>query len=90
VGEYLGIDISSGKEDVIAGISEQMEESVFFHRVQIRVEEHWVIEVNAGFVKGLSFSAVLGREGFFDNFRIQFDHSADPPFFEIEKIPVIQ
>lgn len=90
VGNYLGIDISGGKEGTIGGISEGLQESVYFHKVQIWVEENWLIEVTAGFVKKLTFSGILGRNGFFDNFHVHFDHTAYPPIVEIEKIALIQ
>lgn len=90
VGEYLGIDILRGKESVIGGISEGMQEPVYFHKVKIWVEENWIIEVIAGFVKKLSYTGILGRSGFFDNFYVRFDHTANPPAFEFERIPQIQ
>ncbi len=90
VGEYLGIDVRSGKESMIGGISEGMEEPVFFHNVQIWVEENWLIQVDAGFVKKLMFNGILGRGGFFDNFFVRFDHTSSPPTFEIDRIPAVQ
>jgi hypothetical protein len=50
------------------------------------VELEWVIEVNAGFCKGLALTGILGRNGFFDNFQISFDHSLTPPVVEIARI----
>jgi len=46
----------------------------------------WVIEVMAGFVRKLGVLGILGRNGFFDNFHVHFDHSCYPPVVEIKKI----
>jgi len=90
VGDYLGIDVKSGNSTTLGGISEGMEEPVFFHKEQIWVEESWLTEVEAGFVKKLRFTGILGRNGFFDNFLVRFDHTHNPPEFEIERIPPVQ
>lgn len=90
VGDFLGIDIRSGKESMVGGISEGIQERVYFHNVQIWVEETWLIEVTAGFVKKLTFNGILGRNGFFDNFHVRFDHAAQPPVLEIDRIPLVQ
>jgi hypothetical protein len=84
--DLLGIDTLNGQEDLIGGISEGMQEPVYFHKVQLYIEDNWIIDVTAGFVKKLTFAALLGRNGFFDNFLVTFDHSYQPPMFEINKI----
>jgi hypothetical protein len=43
------------------------------------------IEVVAGFARKLNTSGILGRQGFFDNFKVTFDHSSYPPALEIER-----
>jgi hypothetical protein len=55
-------------------------------KVSLYVEVDWKIEIVAGFSKKLNASGILGRTGFFDAFRITFDHSGHPPAFEIERI----
>lgn len=90
VAEYLGISVSKGIEDTIYGISSGMSEPAFFHRVRIYVEADWIIDVMAGFVKKLSVAGVLGRNGFFDHFKVHFDQSVVPPILEVEKIERIQ
>lgn len=71
---------------MIGGISEGMQEPVYFHSVQLYIEDNWIINVTAGFVKKLTFNGLLGRTGFFDNFFVSFDHTVQPPVFEITKI----
>ena len=90
VAEYLGIDLKQGVEGTMGGISHGMKESVFYHRVQLYVESDWVIDVTAGFIKRLSVAGILGRNGFFDNFRVLFDQSTTPPALDIERINQIQ
>jgi len=39
-----------------------------------------------GFSEELSVAGTLGRTGFFDAFRVTFDHSEHPPILEINRI----
>jgi|SRR5579872_102529 len=86
VAEYLGIDVERGIEDSVGGITKGAPEPVYFHKVQVYVEADWIINIMAGFCKKLSVAAILGRNGFFDNFHTQFDHSGNPPVLEIRRI----
>ena len=90
VGEYLGIDIKKGIADTIGGLSQGMAEPVFYHKVNLYVESDWVVDITAGFVKKLSVAGILGRNGFFDNFKVRFDQSMHPPIVEIERIEKMQ
>jgi hypothetical protein len=72
--------------DNIGGIIKGVKDTVYFHRVKLFVESDWKIEVTAGFIKKLNASGILGRLGFFDHFKITFDHERHPPAFEIEKL----
>jgi hypothetical protein len=72
--------------DDIGGIISGPREQVYFHKVNLLFEAGWNIAVMAGFVKKLGCAAILGRNGFFDNFKITFDHSTIPPTFELERI----
>lgn len=38
------------------------------------------------FVEDLPVPGLLGRKGFFDNFRVTFDHSTEPPTLAYERI----
>ncbi len=70
----------------MGGVIANLQESAYFHRVQIYVESNWKITVTAGFMENLSVGGILGRNGFFDNFRVTFDQGVNPPEFEITKI----
>ncbi len=70
----------------MGGLSHGMREPVFYHQVKLYVESDWVIDITAGFIKKLSVAGILGRNGFFDNFKVGFDQSLTPPIVEIERI----
>ena len=82
----VGLKLEDGEEDAIGGIGKNISIPVFFHRITILVADNWRIEVPAGFSKELRVGAILGRLGFFDSFRVTFDHSGHPPAVEIEPI----
>lgn len=86
LGELIGIEIEKGVPDRIYGVGAGLGDPVFFHKVQLFVDQEWVIETTVGFVKGLAIGGILGRAGFFDNFRVCFDHSEFPPAFELTRI----
>jgi hypothetical protein len=88
--EYLGIDVKKGIESTMHGLSQAMSEPVYYHKVKLNIESNWVIEIPVGFIKKLSVAGIVGRRGFFDNFRVRFDQSAMPPFIELERIERIQ
>lgn len=90
VAEYLNIDVKRGIEDTVGGLSQGMREPVYYHKIKLYIESDWIIDVTAGFVKKLSVAGILGRDGFFDNFRAKFDHSSNPPVLEVERIERIQ
>jgi len=86
IAEYLGIDLENGIEHVIGGIIANQQEPIYFHRVKLQIEDDCVIHVMAGFLKKLSVTGILGRNGFFENFQVHFDHSGSPPELEITRI----
>jgi hypothetical protein len=89
VADILGIDLAKCPESMLYGMN-QSSEPAFFHKVKIYIEADWIIEVMAGFCKKLAATGILGRNGFFDNFHIRFDHSAAPPVLDISRIQTVQ
>lgn len=85
-GDYLGLHVESGDRDEIGGIIGGPSEPVYFHKLTLFIEEHWTMPIKAGFMRKLSAEGILGRDGFFDYFRVGFDQSAKPPIFELERI----
>ena len=90
LGEYLGIRVTEGVESMIGGILKGDMEPIYFHTVKIQIASNWNITVKAGFTKKLAVAGILGRNGFFDNFCVRFDHSCKPPRLEIEKLQLPQ
>jgi hypothetical protein len=89
MGRSIGIDVPAGTHQTIGGVVPGASAHVYFHRVNLHVEADWIVEINAGFIEGFQWGALLGRRGFFDQFDVKFSHSVNPPSFEIEKILAI-
>ena len=70
VGEQLGIDVNSGKEDTVIGIGNQPY-TFYFHNIDIIVGGH-KNEAWAGFSDRVPWP-LLGQEGFFDRFEVKFN-----------------
>jgi hypothetical protein len=88
--DFLHINVTDGTESIVGGILRGETEPIYFHSVNLQITGNWCISVKAGFTRKLAVAGILGRNGFFDNFTVKFDHSVAPPQFEIEKIPLIQ
>lgn len=86
ISDFLGLRLENGVHEEINGISGKTSEAAYFHQLRLFVETEWVIEITAGFVRGLAIGGILGRVGFFDHFRVCFDHSEFPPSFELTRI----
>jgi hypothetical protein len=84
--DYLGIEWEKGEKSETGGIISGLLEPIYFHKVTLFVEDQWTFSVRAGFVKKLSVPGILGRDGFFDHFLVQFDQSSRPPFVHLETI----
>ena len=82
--------MESGKLSKIGGVKKADPDPYYFHRVKLKIEKNWIIEVYAGFSKSMSLPALLGRTGFYDHFYVTFDQSVTPPALEIEKIDRVQ
>lgn len=71
--EEIGLDLEKGEKEIFSGI-EGGQTVAFLHKIQLQIvgmEEK--IEITAGFAKTPGIFAILGREGFFDAFRIKFE-----------------
>ena len=74
----IGLDLQDGKQEMFSGITGK-QIAAFEHKVYLQVLEiDKKIELFAGFVDVPGVFAILGQEGFFDNFRIKFekDHNS--------------
>ncbi len=65
-------------------VSNGAEMEFFIHPVRLWFAEY-CIDIECGFGEEVAFP-VLGRVGFFEHFRVTFDHGSNPPGFEIVSI----
>ena len=79
------MQVENGREGPLGGVLVDMQSNVYYHKVKIKWMGH-IITVRAGFSNKLSVLAILGRDGFFDNFSITFDCSNQPAGMNIERI----
>ncbi len=67
IGEALGIDIKSGQKEDLGGVVGSFSEA-FCHKVNLVVLGN-IVSIIAAFSYTLTVAGILGRHGFFDNFR---------------------
>jgi hypothetical protein len=84
IGEAVGFDVTKGIEEDTIGVDGKPSR-IYLHKVSLYVAAQ-IITIRAGFSYELPLAGVLGRLGFFENFKITFDASTAPPFFELERI----
>jgi len=82
----LGIkNPQKGFEGTLGGIVGGRSVPVYYHSVTILVGAER-FETVAGFAPGISVAGILGRKGFFENFRVTIDPSEAPPSLEVVRI----
>jgi hypothetical protein len=84
IGRSLGFDIEKGEEEGTVGVSGQITK-LYLHKVSIYVMGG-IITVTAGFSDDIPLAGLLGRRGFLDHFKFSYDHSTNPPQFELTTI----
>jgi len=89
IGQTLGIQrIEDGIEDTLRGVvggQNPPSAPFYFHKVKIQIGTEQ-FETMAGFSWDLAVGGLLGRRGFFENFRVQIDCSPYPPQLDGERI----
>jgi hypothetical protein len=81
----LGIKFREGIESQLGGVIGGASVPMYFHQVKILIGSAQ-IQTMVGFAEKLSVAALLGRRGFFDNFRFSLNGTSNPPVFEIDKV----
>ena len=84
IGRAVGFDVKKGEEEETVGISGNPS-VVYLHRISLYVAAQ-IVTIQAGFSYEIPLAGVLGRIGFFSNFKVIFDCSTNPPCFELERI----
>ncbi|MFH0803521.1 MAG: hypothetical protein V1877_00145 [Candidatus Tagabacteria bacterium] len=74
IGEYLGIDIRSGRSEEFGGIQERGGAKAFLHNVVLNIGG-WEYKTIVGFSYDIARHGfgILGQKGFFDIFVVKFD-----------------
>lgn len=74
LGEYLGIDVKSGKKEIFGGIQEKGGAEAFLHNIILNIGG-WDYKTIIGFSYDIAKHGfgVLGQKGFFDIFIVKFD-----------------
>ncbi len=85
VGDALGMDVRSGIEGPLGGVIGAAQGKVYYHSIRLYVSGEY-LNIKAGFSYELSVPALLGQNGFFDNFIVTFDNTPHPPCFEVNRI----
>jgi hypothetical protein len=90
VAEAIGIDVKGGIQGSNDAGDSQPIEALWAHKkIKIMVRDPngmiYEIETTVGFSYGQRV-ALLGQIGFFECFKVTFDHSTQPPHFELERI----
>lgn len=83
----IGLELEKGERSQTTGISGQPT-TIYLHEVSLYVPGGHLLRIRAGFSNELPLAGLLGRQGFFDKFRITFDSSSAPPGVEMERIYV--
>ena len=75
IGRDIGLEIEKGEKEVFSGI-EGGNVIVYVFPIYLQiVGMNEKVEVKAGFTETSGVSAILGQEGFFDNFHIKFQRN---------------
>lgn len=74
IGEYLGLDIRSGRKEIFGGIQERGGAEAFLHEVILNIGG-WDYKTTVGFSYDIAKHGfgILGQKGFFDIFVVKFD-----------------
>ena len=86
IGEYLGIDVFSGKRESFGGIQEAGEAAAYLHNVILNIGG-WNYKTKIGFSYDIAKHGlgILGQKGFFDIFVIKFDLTKEEIEFKEKK-----
>jgi len=74
-GEQLGLELQSGRQYSFGGVGSESQEAYFFE-IEMEVVGVGRCTISAGFSRSLDRRghALLGQNGFFEQFSVRFDH----------------
>lgn len=85
VGELLGLEVGDGFRDTVLGALRSPRSEVYYHRLRMEVAGE-SLSILAGFSREVLQPCLLGRDGFFDHFRVTFNPDTLPPGLEIDRV----
>lgn len=85
IGKVLGMKIETGEEGPLGGVVANVKTKVYYHPIKLKVNGQMISIARAGFSNDLGVLAILGREGFFDNYVVTFDPCNNPPGLIMER-----
>lgn len=84
LGKAVGFDVESGEVEETIGISGRPS-LIYLHKISLYAAGQ-IISIHGGFSYEIPIAGVLGRRGFFENFKVTFDASTSPLTFDLERI----
>lgn len=77
IGKELGIDVEAGRKEKFFGISADSIE-VYFHKIKLQIRGlSEIIKIEVGFTDSKGVGAILGQNGFFENYHIKFERDKE-------------
>ena len=77
--------VESGEEGPLGGVVAKATSKVYYHPINLKFSDQLISIPRAGLSYDLSVGAILGRQGFFDNYIITFDPCNNPPGLILER-----
>lgn len=84
LGRAIGLNIEKGEHDQTVGVSGKPT-VIYLHNVSLHVPGGHILKIKAAFTAELPMAGILGRNGFFEHFKVLFDPSGTTAGFEIER-----
>ena len=79
------MDVKGGEEGPLGGVIGGSMGEAYYHHIRLYAAGEY-LNIKVGFSYELSVPALLGQNGFFDNFIVTFDNTPHPPCFEVHRI----
>lgn len=83
MGRMLNIPFERTPPQIAYGVDARMTEPIHFFPIELSIENRWRFRIQAGFMENLAVPGILGTAGFFEHFRVCFDHGSSPPTIHI-------
>ncbi|MEK7536863.1 MAG: hypothetical protein AAB584_00245 [Patescibacteria group bacterium] len=86
IADLLGVNLRDGRKESFFGISgSNYGIDVYFHKIKLQIiGSSDTVEIEVGFAYSPGVAAILGQNGFFDNFHVKFERDKE----RVEILPV--